>query len=212
MEGLLGPLSELWATPGVQENLEESGRIFFSNNALTVNLIPALIIIGLLSLLLKPLFGISILDGLLGGGSSGASYGSNLEVSDGYGAPSQGYGAPDAGYGAPDAGYGAPAPSYDAPAPSYDAPAPSYDAPSSNSYDAPSSNSYDAPSSNSYDAPQDQYGRRRRAVDLPREARELYKELAQAGPGWTLQDIVSPDVSLAHQQPAFAGPALALLH
>lgn len=190
MEGLLGPLSDLWATPGVQENMEESMRIFYSNNALTVNLIPALIIIGLLSLLLKPLFGISILDGLLGGGSSGASYGSNLEVSDGYGPPA-------AAYGAPDAGYGAPAPSYDAPAPSYD---------------APSSNSYDAPSSNSYDAPVDQYGRRRRAVELPREARDLYSALAQAGPGWTLQDMDSASVGLAHPQAALPGPALALLH
>lgn len=203
MEELLGPLSDLWATPGVKENMEASARIFFTNNALTVNLIPALVIIGLLLFLLKPLFGIPLLDGLLGGGSSGASYGSNLEVSDGYGAPSAGYGAPDAGYGAPDAGYGAPAPSYDAPAPSYDAPAPSYDAPQSNSYDAPSSNSYDAPT--------DQYGRRRRAVELPREARELYSELAHAGPGWTLQDIVAPDVALAYQQPA-ALQAAALLH
>ena len=96
---------------------------------------------------------IPILLSLLGGGGGGgASYGSNLEVSDGYGAPSSGYGAPAASYGAPDAGYGAPAPSYDAPASGYDAPASGYDAPSSG-----------------YDA-----YRIKREVVLPRDARNLY--------------------------------------
>ena len=46
--------------------------------------------------MLKPLFGIPLLENILGamtgGGSHGASYGGG--VSDGYGAPSGGYGAP----------------------------------------------------------------------------------------------------------------------
>ena len=114
--------------------------------------------------MLAPLLGFPILNGLLGGGGGGASYGSNLEISDGYGAPSSSYGAPEASYGAPE-------PSYGAPEPSYGAPAASYDAPASNSYDAPVSNSYDTPSSG-YDA-----GRRKRSVELPTEARDLYANL-----------------------------------
>ena len=121
--------------------------------------------------MLPPLLGFPILNGLLGGGGGGASYGSNLEISDGYGAPSSSYGAPEASYGAPEASYGAPEPSYGAPEPSYGAPAASYDAPASNSYDAPVSNSYDTPSSG-YDA-----GRRKRSVELPTEARDLYANL-----------------------------------
>ena len=116
------------------------------------------------SSVLPPLLGFPILNGLLGGGGGGASYGSNLEISDGYGAPSSSYGAPEASYGAPE-------PSYGAPEPSYGAPAASYDAPASNSYDAPVSNSYDTPSSG-YDA-----GRRKRSVELPTEARDLYANL-----------------------------------
>merc|ERR1711981_677287 len=100
--------------------------------------------------LLPFLLGLPILNGLGGGGGS-AGYGSNLEVSDGYGAPSSSYGAPEASYGAP---------------------APSYDAPASNSYDAPAvSDSYDTPSSG-YEA-----GRRKRSVKLPAEARDLYSDL-----------------------------------
>merc|ERR1711953_1529791 len=139
---LAASLMDLWNTPGVQENLEQSARVFFSNSFQTINLIPA----------------------LLGGGGGGASYGSNLEISDGYGAPSSSYGAPEASYGAPE-------PSYGAPEPSCGAPAASYDAPASNSYDAPVSNSYDTPSSG-YDA-----GRRKRSVELPTEARDLYANL-----------------------------------
>jgi hypothetical protein len=146
----------LWDMPGVKENLEESARIFFSNNALTVNLIPALLV-GLLGLfLLKPLFGIPILSQIFGAMTGGgASYGSNLEISDGYGAPEQSYGPP--------------AQSYGPPAQSYAPPAQSYDAPSSG---------YDTPSSG-YDAPTDGYstGRRRRAVDLPSEARDFYSNM-----------------------------------
>jgi len=164
MDTLAVSLVDLWHTPGVQEKIEESARVFFSNSILTVNLIPALLVGALLLFLLPFLLGLPILNGLGGGGGS-ASYGSNLEVSDGYGAPSSSYGAPEASYGAPE-------PSYGAPEPSYGAPAPSYDAPASNSYDAPAvSNSYDTPSSG-YEA-----GRRKRSVKLPAEARDLYADL-----------------------------------
>merc|ERR1712141_542824 len=156
MDTLAVSLVDLWHTPGVQEKIEESARVFFSNSILTVNLIPALLVGALLLFLLPFLLGLPILNGLGGGGGS-ASYGSNLEVSDGYGAPSSSYGAPEASYGAPE--------------PSYGAPAPSYDAPASNSYDAPVSNSYDTPSSG-YEA-----GRRKRSVELPVEARDLYSDL-----------------------------------
>merc|ERR1712083_636506 len=157
MDTLAVSLVDLWHTPGVQEKIEESARVFFSNSILTVNLIPALLVGALLLFLLPFLLGLPILNGLGGGGGS-ASYGSNLEVSDGYGAPSSSYGAPEASYGAPE--------------PSYGAPAPSYDAPASNSYDAPAvSNSYDTPSSG-YEA-----GRRKRSVGLPAEARDLYSDL-----------------------------------
>ena len=83
--------------------------------------------------MLKPLFGIPLLDNIVGAmsGGHGPSYGGG--ISSEYGAPSGGYGAPDAGiccnislfktqywfsslgYGAPDAGYGAPDAGYGAP-------------------------------------------------------------------------------------------------
>merc|ERR1711981_107969 len=153
MDNLATSLMELWNTPGVAEKVEETARVYFANSILTVNLIPALLVGALLLFLLPPLLGFPLLNGLLGGlggGGGGASYGSNLEISDGYGAPSSSYGAPE---------------------PSYGAPAPSYDAPASNSYDAPVSNSYDTPSSG-YKA-----GRRKRSVELPVEARDLYSDL-----------------------------------
>merc|ERR1712001_752250 len=160
MDNLATSLMELWNTPGVAEKLEETAKVYFANSILTINLIPALLVSALLLFLLPPLLGFPILNGLLGGGGGGggASYGSNLEISDGYGAPSSSYGAPEPAYGAPEPSYGAPAPSYDAPA-------------ASNSYDAPVSNSYDTPSSG-YDA-----GRRKRSVELPTEARDLYANL-----------------------------------
>merc|ERR1711936_610178 len=167
MDTLATSLMDLWNTPGVAEKVEETARVYFANSILTINLIPALLVGALLLFLLPPLLGFPILNGLLGGlggGGGGASYGSNLEISDGYGAPSSSYGAPEASYGAPE-------PSYGAPEPSYGAPAASYDAPASNSYDAPVSNSYDTPSSG-YDA-----GRRKRSVELPTEARDLYANL-----------------------------------
>merc|ERR1712051_629832 len=150
MDTLATSLMDLWNTPGVAEKLEETARVYFANSILTINLIPALLVGALLLFLLPPLLGFPILNGLLGGGGGGASYGSNLEISDGYGAPSPSYGAPE---------------------PSYGAPAPSYDAPASNSYDAPVSNSYDTPSSG-YEA-----GRRKRSVESPAEARDLYSDL-----------------------------------
>merc|ERR1712051_353522 len=124
MDTLATSLMDLWNTPGVAEKLEETARVYFANSILTINLIPALLVGALLLFLLPPLLGFPILNGLLGGGG-GASYGSNLEISDGYGAPAPSYGAPAASN--------------------------SYDAPASNSYDAPVSNSYDTPSSG-YDA------------------------------------------------------------
>merc|ERR1712184_126403 len=159
MDTLATSLMDLWNTPGVVEKLEETARVYFANSILTINLIPALLVGALLLFLLPPLLGFPILNGLLGGGGGGggASYGSNLEIS--------------SSYGAPEASYGAPEPSYGAPEPSYGAPAASYDAPASNSYDAPVSNSYDTPSSG-YDA-----GRRKRSVELPTEARDLYANL-----------------------------------
>merc|ERR1712242_26133 len=112
MDTLATSLMDLWNTPGVAEKVEETARVFFSNSFQTINLIPALLVGALLLFLLPPLLGFPILNGLLGGGGGGASYGSNLEISDGYGAPSPSYGAPASN---------------------------SYDAPVSNSYDTPSS-------------------------------------------------------------------------
>merc|ERR1712020_398993 len=173
MDNLATSLMELWNTPGVAEKVEETARVYFANSILTVNLIPALLVGALLLFLLPPLLGFPLLDKFLGGGGGGASYGSNLEISDGYGAPSSSYGAPGPSYGAPEPSYGAPEPSYGAPAPSYDAPA------ASNSYDAPASNSYDAPVSNSYDTPSSGYdaGRRKRSLEFAAEARDLYSDL-----------------------------------
>merc|ERR1711971_223766 len=180
-------LMDLWNTPGVSEKLEETARVYFANSILTVNLIPALLV-GALLLFLLPLFGFPLLDKHLGGGGGGASYGSNLEISDGYGAPSSSYGAPE--------------PSYGAPEPSYGAPAPSYDAPASNSYDAPVSNSYDTPSSG-YEA-----GRRRRSVALPAEAGDLYSDLNLAQNHF--DDVSGPQISVKHAfVPAAASPLAA---
>ena len=144
--------------------------------------------------MLPALYGLPILNGLLGGGG-GASYGSNLEISDGYGAPSPSYGAPEPSYGAPEPSYGAPAPSYDAPAASN-----SYDAPASNSYDAPVSNSYDTPSSG-YDA-----GRRKRSLEFAAEARDLFSDL-----NLDVQDVHGPHLSADHVFVPAASPLAASL-
>merc|ERR1712018_874224 len=94
----------------------ETARLYFTSDDVTVNLIWAALVLGALLLLLKPLFGIPLLDNILGamsGHGGSPSYGGG--ISSDYGAPSGGYGAPDAGYGAPDAGYGAPDAGYGAP-------------------------------------------------------------------------------------------------
>jgi hypothetical protein len=194
MDTLATSLMDMWNTPGVAEKLEETARVYFANSILTINLIPALLVGALLLFLLPVLLGLPVLNGLLGGGGGGASYGSNLEISDGYGAPSPSYGAPEPSYGAPE-------PSYGAPEPSYGAPAASYDAPASNSYDAPASNSYDAPVSNSYDTPSSGYdaGRRKRSVEFPSEARDLYSDLNL--------DAQPFEVSGAHLDQAFVPAA-----
>merc|ERR1711874_185236 len=98
---LLGQLMELGKDEAVQERVLEIARQFFSNSNITVNLLPALIIGGLL-LLGLPLL-LLFFPGLLGGGSTDAT-------GTGYGAPS---------YGAPAAEYGAPSSSYDAPSSGY---------------------------------------------------------------------------------------------
>merc|ERR1712001_671673 len=202
MDNLATSLMELWNTPGVAEKLEETARVYFANSILTINLIPALLVGALLLFLLPPLLGFPILNGLLGGGG-GASYGSNLEISDGYGAPSPSYGAPEPAYGAPEPSYGAPAPSYVAPAASN-----SYDVPASNSYDAPASNSYDAPVSNSYDTPSSGYdaGRRKRSLEFAAEARDLYSDL-----NLDVQDVHGPHLSADHVFVPAASPLAASL-
>merc|ERR1712172_141925 len=202
MDTLATSLMDLWNTPGVAEKLEETARVYFANSILTINLIPALLVGALLLFLLPPLLGFPILNGLLGGGG-GASYGSNLEISDGYGAPSPSYGAPEPSYGAPEPAYGAPAPSYDAPAASN-----SYDAPASNSYDAPASNSYDAPVSNSYDTPSSGYdvGRRKRSLEFAAEARDLYSNL-----NLDVQVVHGPRLSADHVFVPAASPLAASL-
>merc|ERR1712051_711591 len=194
MDTLATSLMDLWNTPGVAEKVEETARVYFANSILTINLIPALLVGALLLFLLPPLLGFPILNGLLSGGG-GASYGSNLEISDGYGAPSPSYGAPEPSYGAPEPSYGAPAPSYDAPAASN-----SYDAPASNSYDAPVSNSYDTPSSG-YDA-----GRRKRSLEFAAEARDLYSDL-----NLDVQDVHGPHLSADHVFVPAASPLAASL-
>merc|ERR1712051_715903 len=194
MDTLATSLMDLWNTPGVAEKVEETARVYFANSILTINLIPALLVGALLLFLLPPLLGLPILNGLLGGGGGGASYGSNLEISDGYGAPSPSYGAPEPSYGAPEPSYGAPEPSYGAPAPSYDAPA------ASNTYDAPASNSYDTPS-NGYDA-----GRRKRSLEFAAEARDLYSDL-----NLDVQDVHGPHLSADHVFVPAASPLAASL-
>merc|ERR1711944_183403 len=122
--------------PEVKDGLEETARLYFTSDTVTINLVWSAIILGLLGLALKPIFGIPLLENILGATSSGgSSYGGS-----GYGAPDAGYGAPSAGYGAPSAGYGAPSAGYGAPDAGYGAPASGYDSPSSG-YDAPAGGS-----------------------------------------------------------------------
>merc|ERR1711874_939412 len=129
-------------------DVQETARLYFEGEDVTINLIWSALVVGALVLLLKPLFGIPLLDNILGAMTGGhghsPSYGGG--VSSGYGAPDAGYGAPAAGYGAPDAGYGAP------------------------------SDSYDTPDSG-YSAPQSGYSRGRRSVSLSEDQKSLYNIL-----------------------------------
>ena len=80
----LDPIQELLKDPAVQEQIDHTARIFFSNQVLTVNLIPALIAVTLGALLLLPLLGIPILD-LLADGMGAMASGYGATVSSGYG-------------------------------------------------------------------------------------------------------------------------------
>lgn len=168
---------DILGKPEIQDELKETARIYFTSNDVTINLIWSFIVVGLLGLVLKPLFGIPLLDNILnamgGHGSSGAAYGGG--VSDGYGAPSGGYGAPSGGYGAPDAGYGAPDAGYGAPSSGYDTPSSGYDSPNSG-YDAPAGDSGFNPGSG-YSAPSSGYNGRYKRDVLTEEMREVFNNL-----------------------------------
>merc|ERR1711953_1549897 len=86
----------------LDNELEETGKLYFTGTGYTVNLIPHAIVLGLLTFAVIFLYGDSL-------------FGTDV--------PGTGYGAPEASYGAPAPSYGAPEPSYGAPAPSYGAPA-----------------------------------------------------------------------------------------
>jgi len=213
MEDFIAPLLELFNNKDVQERMEETARIYFTSNNVTVNLVWSFLIFGLLGLLLKPLFGIPLLDNILGamtGGGGDPAYGSG--ISGGYGAPDAGYGAPDAGYGAPDAGYGAPDAGYGAPDAGYDAPDSGYDAPASggSGYDAPSSG-YDSPDTygspaaaaapaGGYSAPQSGYSRGKRSVTLTADQKSLYSNLVNSLPS-SSADLLTHRFTLASPTP-----------
>merc|ERR1712117_130716 len=117
MEAITDTLMDLLGSKDVQDELKETARIYFTSPDVTINLIWSVLILGLLGLVLKPLFGIPLLENILGAmtshGGSGASYGGG--VSSDYGAPSGGYGAPSAGYDSPSSGYDSPSSGYDSP-------------------------------------------------------------------------------------------------
>jgi len=83
----IAPLLELAQNEMVVSKIEEAGKLFFSSDTVTINLVPVLIGLGLLCLLLVPLFT------LLNHTTADAT---------GYGHPVSEYGAPSAGYGAPE--------------------------------------------------------------------------------------------------------------
>merc|ERR1719370_1274446 len=91
------PILELARNELVQSNMEEGARIFFTNNSLTVNLIPQLLALALGGLLLLPLLAplLGLLFGGGGGGSDSTGGGTIYQVSDAYGAPAPSYGAPE---------------------------------------------------------------------------------------------------------------------
>merc|ERR1712126_88599 len=89
----LEPVKELLDQPEVADKVEELGRLFFSSDSVTINLLPA-ILIGLGSLLfLLPLLGIPVLDLLFGAmtGSSAGGYSAAAYGGDTYNAPTGGY-------------------------------------------------------------------------------------------------------------------------
>jgi hypothetical protein len=92
----LEPVRELLKDQEFRDQIDETARIFFSNNAVTINLIPALIAGILASLLLLPLIGIPILD-ILGNSMAsitggGGGYGGGYGGGGGGGGATTGYG------------------------------------------------------------------------------------------------------------------------
>ena len=79
----------------VVEKVVETGRVFFTNAAFTVNAFP-LLLYSLVSLALIAPFLLNLLEA----------------PEDGYGAPASGYGAPTSEYGPPSQEYGAPSTAY----------------------------------------------------------------------------------------------------
>jgi len=96
------------------DDVQGTGKLYFTGPGYTINLIPQAILLGLLSFLAVYFLGLD----LFGTGGTAPS---------GYGAPSVGYGAPEPSYGAPAASYSAPSSGYDAPASSYTASGRYYD-------------------------------------------------------------------------------------
>jgi len=181
MEAITDTLMDLLGSKDVQDELKETARIYFTSPDVTINLIWSVLILGLLGLVLKPLFGIPLLENILGAmtshGGSGASYGGG--VSSDYGAPSGGYGAPRGGYGAPSGGYGAPSAGYGTPSAGYDSPSSGYDSPSSG-YDSPSTGSGFNPGTG-YSAPQSGYSKRSADI-LSEEQKDFANGLIYAYP------------------------------
>jgi len=112
----LAPLLGLLGNDELKKNLEEFsplaqevGRIFYSNNTVTVNLTAvALAALAGFLLLLKLFFGLTLFDVMDAMTGATPHYGGT-----GYGAPATGYGAPTQSYGAPaSTGYAAPASGY----------------------------------------------------------------------------------------------------
>jgi len=91
----LDSLVDLLRDESVQEKMDEVGRLFFSNDSVTINLYWAAAAALLTLLLLIPLLSLLFQPAAAVGGS-------------GYGAPSVAYGAPEESYGAPAPAYGAP--------------------------------------------------------------------------------------------------------
>jgi len=97
---------ELVQNSETQERLLDASRQIFTSSNITVNLLPALLLGGLLLLALPLLFS----------GHGGSDTGTNYQV---YGTTGASYGAPSSGYGAPSSSYAAPSSSYAAPSSSY---------------------------------------------------------------------------------------------